>query len=182
MSSPRSSALALAVAAALLVQFLDAGRASAQLTPVLQYNYGSGIAGNDFTSNGVSGVGAGLRFPLRAWNQKRGLMGVMTFDYFFAPDYPVTNGSKHKQTYWEVNMDGTYDLPRLRALYIGGGFNFTEQSVDYTGNAPGVMGTALGLNALAGVHLGSKKAGAFVQGRAEVWGGKQVVVSGGVYF
>jgi hypothetical protein len=177
MFSSRPARLPLIVVAILFAQLLLPGRAGAQIAPVLQYNYGSDVSGS-----AVSGVGAGLRFPLRAWNQKSGLMGVMTFDYFFAPDYPVANGLKYKQTYWEINMDGTYDLPALKALYVGGGFNFTEQSVDYTGNAPGVMGTALGLNALAGLHVGSKKAGAFVQGRAELWGGKQVVVSGGVYF
>ncbi len=166
-----------AVAATLLATCLLPGSASAQLAPVLQYNYGSDVSGS-----AVSGVGAGLRFPLKAWNQQRGVMGVFTFDYFFAPDYAVTDGSKHQQTYWEINMNGTYDLPKLKAVYIGGGLNFTEQSVDYTGNVPGVIGTNLGLNALAGLHVGSKKAGGFLQGRAELGGGKQLVVSAGVYF
>ena len=173
----RPPRLFLLLAAALIARFLLPAEAGAQLAPVLQYNYGSDVSGS-----AVSGVGAGLRFPLKAWNQQRGVMGVFTFDYFFAPDYPVTDGSKHKQTYWEINMDGTYDLPKLKAVYIGAGLNFTEQSVDYTGNVPGVIGTNLGLNALAGLHVGSKKAGGFVQGRAELGGGKQVVVSAGVFF
>ena len=182
MLSSRPSPLSLMVTVALITQFITPVQARAQLAPVLQYNYGSGISGPDASDGAVSGVGAGLRFPLKAWNQQRGVMGVFTFDYFFAPDYPVTDGSKHKQTYWEINMDGTYDLPKLKAVYIGAGLNFTEQSVDYTGNVPGVIGTNLGLNALAGLHVGSKKAGGFVQGRAELGGGKQVVVSAGVFF
>lgn len=177
MPSFRPASRSLSLAAALFARCLVPGRANAQLAPVLQYNYGSDVSGS-----AVSGVGAGLRFPLKAWNQQRGVMGVFTFDYFFAPDYPVTDGSKHKQTYWEINMDGTYDLPKLKAVYIGAGLNFTEQSVDYTGNVPGVIGTNLGLNALAGLHMGSKKAGGFLQGRAELGGGKQIVVSAGVYF
>ena len=167
----------LALSTMLAIQLLLPARASAQLAPILQYNYGSNVTGK-----AVSGVGAGVRFPLRAWNQKSGIMGKITFDYFFAPDYPVDNGSLHKQTYWEINMDGTYDLPKVPALYIGGGFNFVQQSVDYPGNAPGISGTKLGLNAIAGLHIGSKKAGAFVQGRGELGGGGQVVVSAGMYF
>jgi hypothetical protein len=177
MHLPRGTRPVLFVAMVLLVQSSLPVRADAQIAPVLQYNRGSDVSGS-----AVDGVGAGLRFPLKAWNQQRGLMGMFTFDYFFAPDYPVTDGSKHKQTYWEINMDGTYDVPGLKAVYIGGGLNFTEQSVDYTGNVPGVIGTHLGLNGLAGLHVGSKKAGAFVQARGELWGGRQVVVSAGVYF
>lgn len=175
--SPRPSFLPLTVAAVFIAQFLVPARGSAQLAPVLQYNHGSDVSGSP-----VSGMGAGLRFPLKAWNQQRGFMGVITFDYFFAPDYPVTDGSTHRQTYWEINMNGNYDIPKLRAVYVGGGLNFTEQSVDYAGNVPGVIGTSLGLNALAGVHVGSGKIGGFVQGRVELWGGKQVVVSAGMYF
>jgi hypothetical protein len=165
------------LAAALGLQLIRPTHAAAQIAPVLQYNYGS-----DVTGKAVSGVGAGLRFPLRAWNQQNGPMAMFTFDYFFAPDYPVDNGSLHKQTYWEVNMDATWDIPRAKAIYVGGGLNFTQQSVDYPGNAPGISGTALGLNALAGLRIGGKKGGAFVQGRGELGGGKQFVVSAGIYF
>ncbi len=178
MFSPRPSALALAVTAALLAQFLVPGRARAQLAPVLQYNYGSDVSGS-----AVSGVGAGLRFPLRAWNQKRGLMGVMTFDYFFAPDYPVADGSKHQQTYWEINMDGTYDLPKLKAILYrrwlqlhGAERRLHRQCPRCHGNCPRTQ-RAGGM--ARRIREGRER---FVQGRAELWGGKQVVVSGGVYF
>jgi hypothetical protein len=177
MSSRPFARSSFALVAVCLVQLLTPNRARAQLQPVLQYNYGRDISGK-----AASGVGAGLRFPLRAWNQTNGIMGVFTFDYFFPPDYPVTDGSKHKQTYWELNMNGTYDVPRLKVVYIGGGLSFTEKSVDYTGNVPGDVGTHLGIDVLAGLHLGSKKAGGFVQGRAEIGGGKQFVASAGIYF
>ena len=54
--------------------------------------------------------------------------------------------------------------------------------VDSSGVTP--LPSAFGIYAIqvAGLHIGSRKAGAFVQGRAELWGGKQIVVSAGVYF
>lgn len=151
--------------------------ARAQLAPVFQYDRGSDVSGA-----ATSGVGAGFQFPLNKWTQQHGMTGVFTFDYFFADDFTI-QGKGYSQTFWEVNMDGTWDLPGTRGIvFIGTGLNFVDQSVHYTGNVPNVIGSNLGLNLLAGLKAGGKKHGVFLQGRAELGGGKQFVATAGVYF
>lgn len=105
------------------------------------------------------GVGARVFFDVG--RQHDGWGGIASFDYFF-PD-----GDLH---YWEVNGNLTYALGGNLKPYVGGGLNLAHYS-------DGGSDTKLGLNLLAGVRLSNR---VFAEGRVEVEGGKQAVLTVGL--
>jgi hypothetical protein len=153
--------------------------AHAQIGYIVEGSYTSDIPGAGAKAAGA--VGAGLRFPLGTWTQKSGMVGMFTFDWFFPDDHTVGTAS-YRQQYWEVNMNGVIDVKSLKVVYVGTGLVYSDQAVSTNANVPDLLGSGLGINVLAGLRLGSKRNGVFVQGRYELGAGKIFVASGGFYF
>ena len=118
-------------------------------------------------------MGGGLGFPIQESKVGDGIRGQATFDWFFL-DKVVSGPLATRPTYWEFNVNGTYELPKTHGVYVGTGLNYMNYTVDgsqYT-NAGG---TELGLNAdrraQAGAWpRGTLRAGPLRAGRREAAG------------
>ncbi len=151
---------------------LAAGAQAPRLSIISQASYATDME--------AFGIGAGLGFPIQESKVGDGIRGQATFDWFFL-DKLVSGPLATRPTYWEFNVNGTYELPKTHGVYIGTGLNYTNYTVDgaiYT-NAGG---TELGLNAIGGLKLGRGHGAPFLQARYELGGGKQLVVTGGIEF
>jgi hypothetical protein len=168
---------AIALLAAITLSLVPAA-ARAQIGLVFQGNWADDIPGAGATSAG--GIGAGVRVPLGTWTQQSGMMGQMTFDWFFAKDHAVGD-QRYQQRYWEVNMNGVVDVKPLKVVYVGTGLVYTDQEVSTSVNVPDANGSHLGLNLIGGLRFGTRKNGIFFQARYEVGGGKLFVATGGIY-
>ena len=126
------------------------------------------------------GVGGGLGFPIQESKVGDGIRGQATFDWFFL-DNLVSGPLATRPTYWEFNVNGTYELPKTHGVYVGSGLNYTNYTVDGAVYA-NAGGTELGLNVLGGLKLGRVRGAPFVQARYELGGGKQLVLTGGIEF
>ncbi|MBP6443312.1 MAG: hypothetical protein KA267_04775 [Gemmatimonadales bacterium] len=151
---------------------LAAGAQAPRLSIITQASYAADME--------AFGVGAGLGFPIQESKVGDGIRGQATFDWFFL-EKVVSGPLATRPTYWEFNVNGTYELPKTHGIYVGTGLNYTNYTVDgalYT-NAGG---TELGLNAIAGLKLGRGRGAPFAQARYELGGGKQLVLTGGIEF
>ncbi len=132
------------------------------------------------TDRKAIGIGGGLGFPIQESKVGDGIRGQATFDWFLL-DNVVSGPLATRPTYWEFNVNGTYELPKTHGVYVGTGLNYINSTVDgalYT-NAGG---TELGLNAIVGLKLGRGHGAPFAQARYEIGGGKQLVLTGGIEF
>lgn len=103
-----------------------------------------------------------------------------TFDYFF-PDIEGYN-------YFEVNANALYSLPLAGITgfrpYVGGGLNIARGSLDI--DLPEGLGdisasdTELGLNLIGGAEFGIGRIRPFAELRAQIAGGEQFVLTGGI--
>ncbi len=126
------------------------------------------------------GVGGGIGFPIQESRVGDGIRGQATFDWFLL-DKVVSGPLATRPTYWEFNLNGTYELPHSRGVYVGTGLNYTNSTRNgslYANSG----GTELGLNLIGGLKFGRGSGAPFAQARFEVGGGKQLVLSGGVEF
>lgn len=107
-----------------------------------------------------------------------GLEVIGSFDVFF-PDGDYD--------YWEINgnLVHNFELPESPSVrpYAGGGLNlahsdFDEDEPDFDDDGD----TEVGLNLLGGFKFPMEGATPFVEGRFEIEGGEQVVVTGGLLF
>jgi hypothetical protein len=114
-------------------------------------------------------VGIGLRYEGgMTWLFPRAgtLRFVSSFDYFF-PEGPLN--------YWEVNgnLINIFAIPNVQAAgYFGGGLNIANAT-------NGASNTRVGANLLAGIRLpGAFRP--FLEGRLELGGGEQFVLTAGL--
>lgn len=123
------------------------------------------------------GVGARLEYMPRLLFKDAPVMSVASFDWFF-PDVP----SGVDFTYWEINYNIAY-MFKADALtpYAGGGLNFAYASAS-AGPFSG-SDSKLGLNLMGGLKFRlASRLTPFVEGRFELSGGEQFVVTGGLLF
>lgn len=155
------------VAAVLGVVTLGVEEAQAQVSFGAQASYADDM---DF------GIGARLYAGLPF----TGVEFVGTFDYFF----PSVDG----YNYLEVNANALFSLPvaNMPAFrpYVGGGLNIARLSMDVP-DALQQLGaddsdTELGLNVIGGAEFGIGRFKPFAELRAQISGGEQFVLSGGI--
>ena len=122
------------------------------------------------------GLGARVAFGIEQWGPR--IEGHVSFDWFF-PDNPDIG-------YLEVNANAVYRfiLEGTSAVtpYAGGGFNFARSSFDLSGS-PFVSNDSeidIGLNLLGGIQIELTEISPFIEGRIELSGGEQAVLTGGV--
>lgn len=163
----RSRAIVIAAGVALLFAAPAAADAQVHFGPQLS-----------FASDTDLGVGARLLVnvkPLEHWDF------IGSFDWFF----PDEGGRNDNYDYWELNGSLAYNFmiegaPGI-SPYAGAGLNIAHASVDFV-DGGGASDTDVGLNLLAGTKFGSAKVLPFVEFRAILSGGDQVVITGGVLF
>jgi len=126
------------------------------------------------------GIGGGLGFPIQESKVGDGIRGQATFDWFII-DNVVSGPLATRPTYWEFNVNGTYELPKTHGVYIGTGLNYVNYTLDGS-QVTNAGGTELGVNLIGGLKFGRGRGAPFAQARYEVGGGKQLVITGGVEF
>ncbi len=151
---------------------LGAGAQAPRLSIITQASYAADAE--------AFGVGGGLGFPIQESKVGDGIRGQATFDWFVL-DKEVSGPVSTRPTYWEFNVNGTYELPKTHGVYVGTGLNYINQTRDgalytYAG------GTELGVNLIGGFKLGRGQGAPFLQARYEIGGGKQWVITGGIEF
>ena len=131
------------------------------------------------------GVGLRVDVPVAAVHEQFRLVG--SFLYFFPGESSdEIPGVDADVEYWEANVNGRFRIATDDASltpYVGAGLNIGRLtgSVDITGvGGTSESSTELGLNLLGGVEFGRGPSRPFVEGRFEVGGGEQFVVSGGI--
>jgi opacity protein-like surface antigen len=108
---------------------------------------------------------------------------ITSFDYFF---WDCDEGSSLYEvdcSYWELNPGIGVPLPATGLNpYVGAGLNIARASVDL--NVPGfeddASDTEIGLNLLGGLKFNIGSLPSFVEGRLELGGGEQFVLTFGV--
>jgi len=161
--------LVLVVAVALPIS-----SAQAQLQPV-RTQFGVQLS---FADDAELGVGGRVRYGLQSFFPRAPLSSIGSLDIFF----PGNN-----VTYAEINYNVVYNFrigsaPRV-GPYAGGGLNFAYAKVDLGAGAGSQSNTDLGLNIVGGMNFnGRSRLTPFLELRAELGGGEQLVFTGGIYF
>jgi len=136
------------------------------------------ISWNNDVNLGIGGRGV---FPLNSLFPGTPLDGIASFDYFF-PSAPAGT-SAH---YWEINGNVVYRfrVPRGTSVgpYAGGGLNIAHASASAGTTSASV--TRGGLNLLAGTtfKLTGSNLTPFAEGRGELGGGKNFILTAGIRF
>lgn len=156
---------------------LTAPHADAQGTP-RDKRIRFGVQGS-FAEHTDIGVGARAIFDLSG--HKAGVTGIASFDYFFGGDGGFGDFLGVDVSYWEANGNAVYTFSRTGSVqpYAGAGLNFAHIGV--SSDFGGGSNSDIGLNVLGGITFG-KKGRTFVEGRLELGGGDQFVVTAGVRF
>lgn len=138
-----------------------------------QISFGAQASFADETDFGIGArIYAGL--PLT------GLELVGAFDYFFP--------SEEGLNYFEVNANALYSLPLAGMTgfrpYVGGGLNIARASVDIPEELEEFLdsssNTEIGLNLIGGLEFGFGPIKPFAELRAQISGGEQIVLTGGI--
>lgn len=107
---------------------------------------------------------------------------VLAFGYFFPPKTEGAVALERK--YWEANANVAYDFDLRFKPYLGAGLNLARRgaTLRFLGQDAGTTsGTDAGLNILGGLRFGDRsRPRVFAEGRYEVKGGDQFVVTIGV--
>lgn len=136
------------------------------------------------------GVGARVEVPIGYMvtaddrSVLAGLKLIASGDYFFLDCDNPFGGAEIDCSYIEINANGAVPLP-LEGFspYVGGGLNVALVSVDVEGCADcGGSDTEVGLNVLGGLNFPLGGMNAFAEGRFELGGGEQFVLSAGILF
>lgn len=131
-----------------------------------------------FADDAELGVGGRVRYGLQGLFPRAPLSSQASLDFFF-PGNDVT--------YAEINYNVVYNFrvgsaPRV-GPYAGGGLNFAYVKQDFGGAIGSRSDTDLGLNILGGINFrGGSRLTPFLELRAELGGGEQLVFTGGIYF
>ena len=157
----------------LAVAAMTAAASSAQATELRfgpQGNYGLAL-GDDA---GDARLGVGGRMVADLSKRHKGVEGFATFNYFFPEEVPGID-----TTYWELNANLVYNLHPKGDLrpYLGAGLNYAHAKASALGAS--VSDSDVGLNLLGGLKLNRN---VFVEGRIELGGGKQLVLTAGYLF
>ena len=100
---------------------------------------------------------------------------IGSFDYFF-PDCPDDVDC----TYWEINSNLAIPLVASGIdPYVGAGLNIAHVSAELEGSDLGGSDTEVGLNLLGGLRFPLGGVSAFAEGRIELGGGEQFVLTFG---
>jgi opacity protein-like surface antigen len=157
--------IGMAIALAIGAGSASAQRFGAQLNWSDDFDFGVGARvelgmPNLFTSSG----------PL----SRTSLVG--SFDYFF-PDC-------EECSYWEINGNVTVPITASGVdPYVGAGLNVARFSVDLGSGLGGdASNTEVGLNLLGGLNFQLGRVAAFGEGRLELSGGEQLVLTFGIKF
>ena len=130
----------------------------------------------NFAEDADFGLGARVGFALGGELKRKGIEGLVTFDYFFPKAYD----------YWTVTADGLYHFTPANSSvnpYVGGGVSLGHGSVG--GVSPGLSrgGSDVGLNLMAGLRFkAQERLLPFAEARYELKNGGQFILSAGVYF
>ena len=129
----------------------------------------------NFAEDADFGLGARVGFPLGGELKRKGIEGLVTFDYFFPKAY----------NYWTVSADGLYHFtPASSSVkpYVGGGISFGH--VSYKTPTPGFGNDSdFGLNIMGGLRFKAQERFLpFVEARYEIKDGGQFVLAAGAYF
>lgn len=121
------------------------------------------------------GLGARLGFPLGQSLKDKGITALTTFDFFF-PDVG---------DYWQATANAMYNLKSSGSVspFLGAGIGIAHFSYDAGTTLGNVSSTDPFLNLIGGLKL--KPMGnvqPFVEARAQLGDGSQLVLAGGVYF
>jgi opacity protein-like surface antigen len=122
------------------------------------------------------GLGARVGFPLGEELKRKGIEGLVTFDYFFPKGF----------TYWTATANGLYHFTPANSSvkpYVGGGLSLGHTSID--GVSPGLNADAtdVGLNVAAGLRFKAQdRLLPFIEARYELKRAGQFVLAAGVYF
>lgn len=106
---------------------------------------------------------------------------IGSFDWFF-PDDGGAEGVSVR--YFEVNANVAYPI-EVESVnpYVGGGLNIVNGGVSFDNEAiEDQSNTEIGLNVLGGLKFLLGNMSAFAEGRIELSGGEQFVLSAGVLF
>jgi opacity protein-like surface antigen len=135
------------------------------------------------------GLGARVEIPFEGLFTDEGpfsrTFGIGSFDYFF-PDCDFTiEETEFDCSYWELNANLAVPIAASGIdPYAGAGLNVARLSYDYdSDDFPDVevgSDTEIGLNLLAGLRFPVGGLAAFLEGRFEISGGEQFVLTGGV--
>lgn len=141
-----------------------------------------GVQAN-FADDADFGIGVrgqfGLGEALNAEGGWRDLVGVVSFDFY--PDCGPADC-----TYWEINGNALYPF-RVEGSelspYVGGGLNIAHISFDSgVVGADDISDTDVGLNGVGGLIFDLGGIDAFVEGKFEIGGGEQFVLTFGALF
>lgn len=133
------------------------------------------------------GVGGRVEMPLPNLLTSEGALAntylIGSFDYFFPDCDNALTG--FDCSYWELNAGLAIPLASASLdPYVGAGLNLARVSFDYDGNVPRVdvdaSETEVGLNLLGGLRFPLGSVSAFGEGRFELGGGEQLVLTFGV--
>jgi opacity protein-like surface antigen len=149
---------------------IGAGSASAQ-------RFGAQLNWSDDFDFGVGGrveLGMPNLFTSTGPLSRTSLVG--SFDYFF----PDCGGDC---SYWEINGNLTIPITASGVdPYVGAGLNVARFSVDLGEGFEDASNTELGLNLLGGINFQLGRVAAFGEGRVEIAGGEQLVLTFGIKF
>jgi opacity protein-like surface antigen len=161
-----SLAVSLVVGLSLVAQAATAQTRQWKFGPEVNFatnSVGFGVGGRAV----YTGLGTALKVP--------GLQAYGAFDWFFP-------GSG--LTWWELNANGTWDIPNMTGFnpYVGAGLNFAHVSVN-CGPLINCSSSNVGLNLLGGARFNvAQKLEAFGEVRAEIRSGSAIVFTVGVLF
>ena len=137
------------------------------------------------------GVGARVEMPVGgmitqdAASMLASLKFIGSFDWFFIGDEGCDEDGVNC-TYWEINANGAVPLPvEGFSPYLGAGLNVAHGGVSFDDDALEDFessDTEVGLNILGGLNFGLGGLNSFVEGRIELGGGEQFVISAGLLF
>lgn len=130
------------------------------------------------------GIGARVTFPLTqlmtadADSPAQKMMLIGSFDWFFPDDGDVPDLDVR---YYEINANVAY-TPEVEGLdpYFGGGLNIANAGI--SGGGESVSDTEVGLNILGGLNFLLGTFNTFAEGRLELSGGEQFVLTFGALF
>ncbi len=132
----------------------------------------------NFAGHANFGMGARVGFPLGGELKRKGIEGLVTFDYFF-PD---------KFDYWTATANGLYHFTPAGSSvkpYIGGGVSLGRGRGSVDGMSPGLSGggSDVGLNLMGGLRFkAQERLLPFAEARYELKNGGQFILTAGVYF